>query len=343
MKIGISGGSGFIGSYFYRWARRHGHGARILDLVPPRFDVPEKDFVRGDVRDSEAVAQAFNGCDRVLHLAAAHHDFGIDPETFYRVNVDGSGVICDVTDELGIRDVTFFSTVAVYGDAPEPRHEGIRPRPNSAYGQSKLAAEEVFRQWTERGDQRSCLVIRPTVTFGPYNFANMYTLIDQIYRGRFVIAGKADNVKSLSYVENLVEATVHLWHDAKRTTFEVVNYIDKPDLTSKHIILAVYEALGKKPWPRLPMWLVRGLIVPFDLTIALTGKNLPISSARAKKLFEVQTRFEAYKLRERGFVPRVPLPQGIRNMVQWYLEEKRERRSPPVNDHLIAGERQDLP
>ena len=45
--------------------------------------------MQGDIRDATAVKEAFDGCDEVIHLAAAHHDFGIEEETYFDVNEQG--------------------------------------------------------------------------------------------------------------------------------------------------------------------------------------------------------------------------------------------------------------
>ncbi|MBZ0171939.1 MAG: hypothetical protein K8E66_06130, partial [Phycisphaerales bacterium] len=204
--------------------------------------------------------------------------------------------------------------------------------------------EEVFRTWTERGDGRRCLVIRPTVTFGVRNFANMYSLIRQVASGRYLEFGPGENIKSLSYVENIVDATLFLLAkpEGQLRPFEVFNYIDKPDLTSRQITHAVYLSLGK-PLPRftLPMWVGLLLALPFDIAIALTGRNLPISSARLKKLYQVQTKFEADKLAEAGYTPKIPLTEGIDRMVKWYLREGRSQTAEwhqPPKDVVIVAE-----
>jgi nucleoside-diphosphate-sugar epimerase len=180
MRVLVTGATGFIGEYFCHTLRREGHSVTGLDLIPPREGLPLERFVRGDLRDPTAVRSALEGCDSVLNLAAAHHDFGIAHETYFGVNETGARILCDET--------------------AKPIVESSEPHPLHDYGASKLAGEKVFRQWTAKGGGRSCLVIRPTVTFGPNNFANMYSLIRQIHRGRFVVAGDGSNVKSLSYV-----------------------------------------------------------------------------------------------------------------------------------------------
>lgn len=341
MKICITGGSGFIGSYFCRLLKDRGEEVVILDLVEPAQDLPHDLFIRGDIRDHNAVYNALQGCDAVLNLAAAHHDFGITEETYFDVNEGGSKMITEVMDELGIRLVCFYSTVAVYGTALYPHEEKTEPSPESPYGISKLEGEKVFERWTKQGDNRRCFVIRPTVTFGRHNFANMYSLIRQIHSGRFMRVGIGSNIKSLSYIENIVEATMYLWEKDDLPAFDVYNYIDKPDLTSWEIVQQVYKSLGKPPPSiAIPMWVARLMTLPFDVAITLTGMNLPISGARVKKLYSTQTKFEADKVLVAGFTPGVPLAEGIDRMVKWYLEsgkdESAQWHQPPAE--VVAAE-----
>ncbi len=343
MRILVTGGSGFIGSWFYDELLDADHELVFLDLEEPDYDAGRARFVRGDIRDAAAVRAAIPGCDAVLHLAAAHHDFGIEPDTYFDVNERGTQVICDVMDEFQVRSICFYSTVAVYGDAPEPHHESSPTAPNSPYGASKLAGERVLEAWSERGEGRNVIVIRPTVTYGPRNFANMYSLIRQIDSGKFFQVGAGSNIKSLSYVENIVEATTFLWAKDDRAPFEVFNYIDKPDLTSSQIAAAVYESLGKRPPKvRVPMWAALLAAAPFDAVIKTTGKNLPVSSARVKKLFSTQTKFEADRVRQAGFVAKASVREGIDRMVKWYLaggkNESAVWRTPPAEPRRFGNE-----
>lgn len=332
MKILITGGSGFIGAYFHRDLRALGQTDLVtLDLVEPEGVANQAPYVKGDIRDPKALDRAMAGVDLVINLAAAHHDFGIAHDTYYSVNEHGSQQVCDAMDRAGIRQVVFYSTVATYGDAPTPHHEDAPTQPESPYGGSKLKGEGVFRRWVEKGDGRRALVIRPTVTFGPENFANMYSLIRQIDSGKYLRFGEGTNIKSLSYVENIVDATLFLLglkpDKPNRTIqpFEIFNFIDKPDMTSTQISDTVSKCLGKKPAPCVPYGLGMVLGIPFDVVIALTGKNLPISRARIKKLYRTETRFEADKILSTGFRPTIPLAEGIDRMVKWYQAGGKDR------------------
>lgn len=346
LKILITGGSGFIAEYFHRDLSALGHELVNLDLIEPKGPQAQMPHILGDIRDPKALDQAMEGVDLVVNLAAAHHDFGIAHDTYYSVNEHGSQMVCEAMDRAGIKEVIFYSTVAVYGDAPTPHEETAPTAPNSPYGGSKLKGEGVFQRWVEQGDGRRALVIRPTVTFGVHNFANMYSLIRQIDSGKYFRFGEGTNIKSLSYVENIVDATLFLkgLQNNKPTrhieNFEIFNFIDKPDMTSTQISNTVSECLGKKPAPAMPYALGMAMGVPFDAVIAMTGKNLPISTARIRKMFKTETKFEADKLHSAGYTPKVPLKEGINRMVQWYVSsgknENAEWHQPPAEPVMMS-------
>ncbi|MEE2912574.1 MAG: NAD(P)-dependent oxidoreductase [Planctomycetota bacterium] len=321
-RIVVTGGSGFIGAHLCHELKQQGNTIVILDLVEPRADIPHDCFIQGDIRDVIAVREALEGCDEILHLAAAHHDFGIDEKTYFDVNEEGLRVITGVMDELSMRRIVFYSTVAVYGTAMSPLSEETPPQPESFYGKSKLAGEKVLETWIQQGNDRQCLIIRPTVTYGKNNFANMYSLLRQIDKGRFFFSSGSKNIKSLSYIENIADATLYLMDKNDLPPFAVFNYIDKPDLTSVEIAEACYTALGKKiPRLRIPLWMLLFAAIPFDIIIALTGKNLPVSTPRIKKLFVDQTKFEAQKIIDAGFKAEASVRNGIERTATWYMEK----------------------
>lgn len=311
----ITGGSGFIGSHFHRALENE--NIINLDLNPPAFR-HSATFCEGDIRNYEDVKKAlrFGGVKTILSLAAKHHDFGIGHDEYFDTNEGGTEVICKAATEFGINEIIFYSSVAVYGIRPQVSSESMNPQPDSAYGASKLAGEKVLQKWAASDPSRKILIIRPTIVFGENNRANMYNLIRQIDSGFYFHVGKADNIKSIAFVDNLVKATFFL-KDRMATGVSVYNYADEPQLSTREIADAIAAALGKRILMTLPLGVAVALATPFDAAIKLTGKNLPISSARVKKL-ATQTHHSAIKLFNKGFQPGFTTRQGIIKMVEWY-------------------------
>jgi len=212
----------------------------------------------------------------------------------------------------------------IKGQRSEITTEDTPLEPTNPYGESKLAAERVFLNWAKEHSDRNLIIIRPTVVFGPHNRANMYNLIDQIAKGRYINIGNGSNIKSVAYVKNLVEATLFLVNKLS-TGVHIYNYADSPHLTTGELTKLIFTALGKHP-PRFKVPLPVALLLgqPFDWAIHLTGKNLPISTARIKK-FCTTTHHKADKIFKEGFNPKFTIEEGLHKMIKWYLTENIRR------------------
>ncbi|NLF04406.1 MAG: NAD-dependent epimerase/dehydratase family protein [Actinomycetales bacterium] len=319
----VLGASGFIGGHLVELLVAQGVTVTNFDLFAPSRPLPEGvETIVGDVRDVDALRDAAQGATAIINLAAAHHDFGIPTDVFEAVNVDGARNVCQVADEAGITNLCFYSSVAVYGSAGDAPDETSVPEPENDYGRTKLAAETVYARWRDAGPGRRMLVIRPAVVFGPHHFANVYRLVRQIDRRRFWPVGAGTNRKSMCAVENLVAATYALWSAPAAREDEVYNYADKPDLRSHEVVETIYRTLGRRaPRPHVPEGLAVALAKPFDVLGRLLGRDLPITSARIRKLSSAETMFTADRVRETGFVAEVSLTEALERMVRWYKAE----------------------
>ncbi len=319
MTIAITGISGFIGRFLTRTLISKGYVLNGIDCVPyPEAGVGR--FIQGDFVEKEASRKLLPGCEAVIHLAAAHHDFGVSRQEFFRVNREGTRNILECASETGIKKFIFYSSVAVYGDSSEPTTEDTVPNPSNDYGESKLAAEQEVIQWAESDPRREVVIIRPGVVFGPENYANMYNLIDKIYRRQFLFIGKGGNIKSVAYVENLVAATVFLMNRMKPGV-EIYNYTDYPQMTTKEIVGLILGHLGRKePRVKLPLGPTLFFASVFDILAKITGYNFPITARRIKK-FNTPTHHQAEKIRREGFKAPVSLDEGFQRMIQWYVKK----------------------
>jgi nucleoside-diphosphate-sugar epimerase len=295
------------------------HAVIGLDLKPPSKEQARicQSFT-GSILSREDLSKSVRGADLIISLAAEHHDFGIKREDYFKVNVEGTELLLDVASREGINQLIFYSSVAVYGSQKNPTDENTPPVPVNPYGASKLEAEKVIEKWAVADRQRSVIIIRPTVIFGPNNFANMHNLIDKIYRKKFIFVGKGENIKSVAYVENLVDATVFLTEKLKPGV-QIFNYVDEPQLTIAQTVDIISGYMPHRvPKMKIPLWLAVAGGSVFDLLAKITGHNFPITGARMKK-FATSTHHKADKIRQLGFKQNVELREGFRRMVDWYL------------------------
>lgn len=323
-RILFTGASGFIGSHFHNYIPNE--DITNIDLREPTFDYSSS-YIKGDIREPKDVKKAFDAAqpNLLLSLAAEHKDFGISEDAYFKTNEYGTQVLCDAATEHGLKKIVFYSSVAIYGDNKGPSTEEMPPNPNTPYGASKLAGEAVLKKWAVEDPSREVLIIRPAVVYGERNIANMFRLINQIRSGLYFHIGKGDNVKSIGYVKNLVEATLYLI-DKMKPGVSIFNYSDEPQLTSREIASHITKTINKREPITLPYWAVYTMGLPFDVLIKITGRDLPISTDRVKK-FCTQTYHNAEKLRKAGFNPKYSTIDGLKNMVKWQDNEYQENGS----------------
>jgi len=319
MKILVTGSTGFIGKFLTKKLSGQGHEVVGIDINAPNERISSGSFLLGSVMKKEDISKAIDGVDVIIHLAAKHHDFGISRDEFFEFNVGSTKNLLDCAAKAGIKKFIFYSSVAVYGNHKAYTTEDTLPTPENDYGESKLAAEKVINTWMAEDRTRQAVIIRPTVVFGPENYANMYNLINTINKKRFLFIGKGDNVKSVAYVENLVDATIFLMERMKQGV-DVFNYSDYPQMTTKNIVKVITKHLScNMPKLKLPLGLTLAVASIFDFAGKITGYNFPITAKRIKK-FNTATHHKSEKIRKLGFRLSVDLSDGFKRMIEWYLK-----------------------
>jgi GlcNAc-P-P-Und epimerase len=324
MNVLVTGNAGFIGGYLTRKLISLRHNIRGLDINPNNPQSKMCECIVGDICDKETVIKAMKGIDIVFNLAAKHHDFGIEGEEYFKVNEGGTRVLAECASQLNVKKFVFYSSVAIYGDQPTPPTETTVPNSPSPYGRSKLAGEKVLENWIKKDANREVLVIRPVVVFGPENYANMYSLIKQIIEKKFIFIGNGNNIKSIAYVENLIEATVFLMTCLKPGV-EYFNYVDEPQMTIRQIVDTISRYGGAKiPKVYVPLPLAIILTFPFDVLEKITGRLFRITAKRIKK-FNTETHFKADKIKRVEFKQPIALEEGLRRTVEWFIKAPRAK------------------
>ena len=299
-----------------------GHYVAGVDRDPPS-NPGASDFYRGDLVEPDVCREAVDGIDRVFHLAAAKGDWGISEEEYYRDNLEATRKLIEAGLELGVKDWVFYSTVSTLGPHHDPVDEDAGFDAIGPYGASKAEAEKLFHQLAEDNPEAQILIIRPSVVYGSGNppSTNIYRLIDAIYNRRFAMVGPGEAIKSTSYIENLLEATLFLMDRMERGVQTYI-YVDEPALTTWTLVDHIYKLLGKSPpsW-HIPLSIASPIATVADWAADLTGIDFPITAARIEK-FNRSTNFDASKIREEGFEQPVSNEEALRKTVKWHLHHE---------------------
>ncbi|MCG8434473.1 MAG: NAD(P)-dependent oxidoreductase, partial [Gammaproteobacteria bacterium] len=257
---------------------------------------------------------------------AAKGDWGISKQEYYRDNLQATETLLEAAKQSQIKKWFFYSTVSVLGPSKIPLAEESPRRPINAYGASKTECEELFEQYFAQEPGVNIVIVRPSVVFGPGNpwNTNIFRLIDTIYRRRFIMIGNGEDVKTTSYIENLIEAHMFLMHrqmNNNQSGVEIFHYVDEPQEKTHEIIEAIYQNLDRKySRLRLPLWFASPIARISDVLASILNIDFPITSARIEK-FCTPTNFSSQAIRKLGFVQKVSNDQAIKETIDSYIRE----------------------
>src|SRR3954454_3424951 len=213
-RVLVTGGSGFIGSHVVEKLPDAGFDPRIYDLRPsPHHEPGSVDTVIGDLFDGDALREAMEDCEAVVHLAA-YADVGIvadQPVDAERTNSRGTIAVLEAARATGTR-VIYGSTIWVYGDSGDGliTEEAPLGLPNHLYTASKLAGEMYCSSYSELYDV-PCTILRFGIPYGPRArpAAVIPIFVSKALKGEpLTIAGDGMQTRRFVYVEDLAEGIV---------------------------------------------------------------------------------------------------------------------------------------
>lgn len=258
MRLFVTGGAGFIGSNYVRQvlsssedhvtvfdALTYAGNEATLDDVR---DHARFSFVKGDIRDRDAVASAMEGHDVVVHFAAESHvDRSIvDPDAFVSTNCGGTNVLCDTARRIGVERFVHVSTDEVYGSRLDGSFtETDLLEPSSPYSASKAGSDLIALAYGTTYDL-PVVVTRSSNNYGPFQFPEKVIplFVTNLLDGRKVpLYGDGQNVRDWLYVEENcsgIDAVVR-----HGVSGEVYNLGGRHELTNRELTTKLLELCGR--------------------------------------------------------------------------------------------------
>jgi UDP-glucose 4-epimerase len=319
----VTGASGFIGRHLV--ARLLMESCHVRGFVRDGGTRLEQDraveVVEGDILDPQSVKQAMTGADTVFHLAGKAHaveELAGKEEDYQLLNVQGIRNVMEGVVACGVKRVVCFSSVKAMGeDAPEALDESSEPRPSTAYGRSKLAAEQVAFGYGQRmGIHIACL--RLPLVYGIGNKGNFYRMVAAVDRGLFPPWPPLENRRSMVHVSNVIQAAL-LAAVSPTAGGQCYLVTDTRPYSTRELYERICTALGR-PVPRwhVPLGLLRMLGVVGDVVGRVRGKRFIFDSDALAKLAGSAWYSSQRISRELGYRPVAALDNTLPDIIAWY-------------------------
>ena len=334
-KILITGASGFIGSFIVEEAIKRGFEvwAAMRKSSSRQFLSDERiHFVELNLASEADLKQQLAGhsFDYVVHAAGVTKC--LDKQDFFRINTEGTQHLVRALQELGIplKRFVYISSLSIMGAIREEQpyqeiRESDEARPNTAYGKSKLKAEQwlnAFNQELTANGQQPLpyVILRPTGVYGPRE--RDYFMMAKSIKAHtdFAVGFKQQDI-TFVYVTDVVQAVFLALEKGK--TGRCYFLSDGAVYQSSTFSDLIRKELGNPWWIRItaPLWLLR-IITFFGEHIGhLTGKVTALNNDKYNIMRQRNWRCDIDPARqELGYQPQVTLEEGVRRSIKWYKD-----------------------
>jgi dTDP-glucose 4,6-dehydratase len=307
----VTGGAGFIGSNFVRYALTAHPDWRVTTLDKLTYagrrenlhdviDHPRHEFVHADILNAPVSGPLVERSEVVVHFAAETHvDRSIlAAGDFIRTDVEGTWVLLEAARRAPqLRRFVQISTDEVYGSvATGASRETDELKPRNPYAASKAGADRLaYSYWATY--QIPVIVTRASNNYGPYQFPEKLiplfstNAIDDI---PVPLYGDGRNVRDWLHVQDHCRAIDLLIDSAANG--DVYNIGGGNEVMNVDLTHRILDALGK------PTSLIK-----------------PVADRPGH---DRRYCLDSSKLRALGWVPEVPFGEGLRRTVDWYRQEQ---------------------
>ena len=325
MKILVTGASGFIGSFIVEEALNRGFEtwAAVRRSSSRKYLQDNRThFVELNLSSKEQLVEQLrdHNFDYVVHAAGVTKC--LNKADFQRINTEGTKNLVDALLEvkMPLKRFIFVSSLSIFGAIKEQQpYEEIRetdtPQPNTAYGRSKLAAEQYLESL---GTRVPYIILRPTGVYGPRE--KDYFIMAKSIKGHsdFAVGFKRQDI-TFVYVRDVVQAIFLALE--KGQTGRKYFLSDGNVYQSVTFSNLIHEELGRPWWIRItaPVWVLRIVTFFGEYIGRMTGKVTALNNDKYNILRQRNWRCDIQPaIDELGYQPQYDLQRGVKETIKWY-------------------------
>ncbi len=216
MKIFVTGATGFIGKILVQRLLKEGHEVHALYRNPSKQEkntARNLHYIEGDILDEPSLKRGMQNCEVVFHLAAFAKLWDKDPESWKRINIDGTDHVIKQAKLAGVERCIITSTAGVFG----PSIDGIVTEETkrtvpflTPYEKTKAISEENARKAASRYFE--VIIVNPTRVYGPGELSesNGVTRMVKMYvqGGYKVIPGNGKSIGNYVFVDDVINGHI---------------------------------------------------------------------------------------------------------------------------------------
>jgi nucleoside-diphosphate-sugar epimerase len=324
VEILITGASGLLGRHLVTALQARGDTVRALVLPSDDATWLEERGVtifRGDIRRQDTLAAPMQGAHGVVHVAGMIGMWRPIQE-YYAVNVAGTEHVCRAALMAGVKRIVHISSSIVYGmDHGRPVTEEFPLAPfHDVYALTKTEGDRLVQRLIA-DEGLPAVIIRPDQFFGPGDSLHFGSLASRLRGGNGVIIGSGRNPVPLVYVTDVIQGIL-LALDHPRAVGQAYNITNDQYLTQEEWYRSIADEIGAKPkWVHVPYRLLyAGAAVAETVFVHARLRRRPPVTRLGIAFLGTGSRHSIDKARrELGFVPQVPLREGVHRAATWYL------------------------
>jgi len=296
---------------------------KVRCLVQPMVDVATfgklpVEIVHGDVRSMAALKEVVRGVETVFHIAGVIHPKRI--KDLYEINTNGTRNAISAAAGAGVRRFIYISSNSAAGHNTgwgRPMTEGDLPRPYMGYGKSKFQAEQIVNEFHSLG-RIETVIIRPCWYYGPHQPDRQTRLFKMIKSGKPLMFGKGNNLRSMSYIDNVVQGLL-LAEKTPQANGQTYWIADESPYPTIEIYRTIAELLGVKLRPRFLPGFSSAIGELADGFLQAAGQYLAEIHVAGEMAKDIWCSIDKAK-RELGYQPTVGLEEGMRRSITWCRE-----------------------
>jgi nucleoside-diphosphate-sugar epimerase len=322
----ITGASGFIGFHLVEAALRSGlsvyagvrKGSDVSHLVGYNIGFCELDYGNKEQLKKQLAAA---GCNYIVHAAGATRAHS--QQAYDTINAEYSVNLATAAMEVygdQLRRFVFVSSLAALGplnNADVQITEEVIPAPVTAYGRSKLLAEEKLKALSSL----PLVILRPTAVYGPRE-RDIFIMLRSVSKGVEAYIGRGQQQLSFVYVKDFASVVIKaLFASPANLTF---NISDGRSYDQYQLANLSKEILQRKTIRlHLPYSLIKGVAFAMEKLYGWRGKTPVLNIEKLNELTAVNWQCSIEKAKAQlGFNPQYDLGQGLRETLQWYHQNK---------------------